>query len=239
LWTGQWDDADVELTRAQADETLTDNVDLLAIRAILAALRGDVDGIEESLHGVLPNVPDDPQSVGYLRTAQALAAAAAGQLEQVLEYVQPVLDLGGSIGVYSEIIAWCWPVAARAAWELGDEQTTAKLLDYLDAHPRGHVPPLLRAERELTVVRVAPAATRAELDAAFESAIAALRRFASPYHLSQALLDHADRLAGVGERDAAAGLLEEARTIAERLGARPVLARAERLAAGRVQTGQT
>jgi tetratricopeptide (TPR) repeat protein len=240
FWTGQWDDADAVLTAALGDETLTDNVDLLSIRAILAALRGDADGADEALRTVLPNLPDDPQSIGYLRTAQALAAAAIGRPEQVLEHAQAVLELGESIGVYSEIIAWCWPAAARAAWESGDEQWTARLLGYLDGHPRGHVPPLLRAEHDLAVARIAPATTRGDVDAAFERAITALRRFASPYHLAHALVDHAERLAELGERDAASALSDEARAIATELGARPVLDRVTRLTAGeRVQSGQT
>jgi hypothetical protein len=56
-------------------------------------------------------------------------------------------------------------------------------------------------------------------------ALAGLRELGSPLHLAQGLLDRAERL----EPAAATPLIEEARGIAERLGARPVLRRAERL----------
>jgi hypothetical protein len=143
-----------------------------------------------------------------------------------------VLDLADAVGIGHEVVIWAWPLAVRASFELNDVDRVARLLDFLAAHPPGHIPPLLRAERELVAARLISPANRAELDAAFATAIGALRRFGSPYHLAQALLDYAERLTELGDDAVAATMVEEARSIAERLGARPILAQIEdRLAA--------
>jgi hypothetical protein len=63
----------------------------------------------------------------------------------------------------------------------------------------------------------------------FVAALAAERRFGSPYHLAQALLDQADYLAAAGDPDRAADNVAEARAIADRLGARPLASRADRV----------
>jgi hypothetical protein len=54
-----------------------------------------------------------------------------------------------------------------------------------------------------------------------------LRRLTSPFHLAHGLLDHADHLTKSGDAAGAAPLIEEARAIAERLRARPLLRRSD------------
>ena len=73
----------------------------------------------------------------------------------------------------------------------------------------------------------------------FVDAVASARRFGSPYHLAQGLLDQAEYVLSEvnkgGEAsvdaasDGAAPLIAEARQIADRLGAVPLAARADRL----------
>jgi hypothetical protein len=48
-----------------------------------------------------------------------------------------------------------------------------------------------------------------------------------PHLLAQGLLDHAQYLAAHGDPAGAAAAVDEARTIGQRLGCRPVIARAE------------
>jgi hypothetical protein len=73
----------------------------------------------------------------------------------------------------------------------------------------------------------------------FADAVAAARRTGSPYHLAHGLLDQAEYVLshdtndGAARADGAAAsaepLIAEARQIAERLGAAPLAARADRL----------
>jgi hypothetical protein len=107
-----------------------------------------------------------------------------------------------------------------------DSGATAELLAALDAHPIGHLTVLLRAERNLARARVA---SDTEAQPLFADAVAGLRRFASPYHLAGGLLDHAAFLVGTGDASSAEPLIDEAVAIAERLGAQPVLRRAEHI----------
>ena len=67
------------------------------------------------------------------------------------------------------------------------------------------------------------------VDEAFTQAVGALRRVASPYHLAQALLDHAEYLAATGKQGRATTAVPEARVLAAALGAAPVGARADRI----------
>jgi class 3 adenylate cyclase len=225
LFSGRWDEAVTELDEWARDEAMAGTEDLPTIRAIVAALRGNTAEaaallrLEEHEHG------EDPQTYGYAQLAAALIAAGNGQPRETLQHAQAVLDLADAVGIVHEVIVWAWPLAVRSALALKDDERAAQLIAFLDAHPPGHVAPLLRAERDLAEARMMTTADRGPLDSAFATAVAALRRFGSPYHLAQALLDYAERLSDLGDEAVAATMVEEARGIAERLGARPILAR--------------
>ena len=97
------------------------------------------------------------------------------------------------------------------------------------ALPRGQLTPLLRAELDLARARRAGDTGDPAAEESLGTAVAALRRFASPYHLAHALLDQAEFLAATGQPDRAEDAPAEARALAETLGARPVAARADRI----------
>ena len=86
---------------------------------------------------------------------------------------------------------------------------------------------MLRAERLLVMARRAAAEGSADVGAAFESAVTAMREMSPPHLLAQGLLDHAEYLAAHSDPAGAAAAADEARAIGERLGCRPVIARAE------------
>jgi len=133
------------------------------------------------------------------------------------------------LGINDSTVRWGWPIGARAAHELGDDAAFEELLAYLDDELPGRLAPMLRAERALARARLA--ARRASPDAAeqFRAAIESLRLMGTPYHLAQGLLDHAAFLADSGDGPPAALAVSEAREIADRLGCRPVLERADAL----------
>jgi tetratricopeptide (TPR) repeat protein len=239
LFSGRWDEAASEVAMWSRDDALADSRvshDLQTIRAIVAALRGELAEATALLNLEARQLREDPQTFGYAQLGAALIAAADQQPREALEHAQTVLDLADAVGIAHEVIIWAWPLAVRSASELNDDERVAQLVAFLDVHPPGHVPPLLRAERLLAAARMTSSADRTGLDAAFASAITALRRFGSPYHLAQGLLDYAERLTDLGDHDVAATMIDEARGIAERLGSRPVLARiGERSTADLVQ----
>jgi hypothetical protein len=119
-----------------------------------------------------------------------------------------------------------WPLAARAAHDLGDAAATSDLLALLDNHQPGHLAPMLRAERDLARARIAASDGGRDAGAAFASAVGGLRALSTPYHLAHGLLDHAQHLLRRGDGAAAAAAIEEARGIAERLRCQPLLDRA-------------
>jgi hypothetical protein len=95
----------------------------------------------------------------------------------------------------------------------------------LDSSQPGHLVPMLWAERDLVRGRLAaqdgdPAAT-----AALAAAVSQLRELSTPYHLAHGLLDQAEQLLRLGDTDAAASALEEARTTATQLRCQPLLDR--------------
>ncbi len=104
-------------------------------------------------------------------------------------------------------------------------------MEWLDGHPPGHIPPVLRAERPRIRARLMTSQGDSTAGAAFHTATQAFRDVGSPYHLAVGVLDQADHVrAGKGPL-ATRLLAAEAGEITRKLGARPLLERAERFAA--------
>jgi hypothetical protein len=124
-----------------------------------------------------------------------------------------------------ENVCWAWPLATRSAFHLGDTAAVEELIAVLESHPVGHLPPILRAERTLARARLRATNGEAVADTDLGDAITQLRAVASPYHLAHALLDRAEHRIAIGELTGVDPLIDEARTIAERLRARPLIDR--------------
>jgi tetratricopeptide (TPR) repeat protein len=229
LLSGDWDGVAAVQTDAIDNDGLDDVEGFRATCAVLATLRGDLDSARQ--FAVTPGLraSEDDQDRAQCDALESLIAEAEGNSDAALAYARAALAMADSIGVRSEYIAQAWPVAVRAAQALGQEAVGDELFELLDAHPIGHLPTLLRAERDLARARRAGASNDAGAAEMFVAALAAERRFGSPYHLAQALLDQADYLAAAGDPDRAADNVAEARAIADRLGARPLASRADRV----------
>jgi hypothetical protein len=135
-----------------------------------------------------------------------------------------VLARAGSLALSLETVRWAWPAATRAAAELHDAAAMTELLAQLDAAQPGHLPPMLRAERDLVRARLTASDHAAEAGEAFAAAIRGLREHSTPYHLAHGLLDHADYLSDTNA-DAAAAAIAEACDIAARLRCQTLLDR--------------
>ncbi|MBA2531545.1 MAG: hypothetical protein H0V23_05490 [Nocardioidaceae bacterium] len=161
-----------------------------------------------------------------------MAASAQGKWADVLTHAERSLSYTDALGLASESTRWVWSIAADAALALGDYAEVERLLGWLDEYPIGHIPPVLRAERFRIRARLLAAQADPEAGAAFDAATKAFRELGSPYHLAVGLLDHAEHLAATGNTGTAQQFAAEADAIAQRLGAKPLTARALALLPG-------
>jgi class 3 adenylate cyclase/tetratricopeptide (TPR) repeat protein len=233
MMLGDWDTAAAELSQALDSDALADDELLTWHGAWLAALRGDAPAAQAALAGLTDlHASEDPQDIAMISMVEGFTAAARLQSQTALRHARAALAHVGALGMSHDCVRWTWPLAARAAHELRDTATTSELLALLAASPPGHLPPMLRAERDLTGARLAAADHDPSATAAFAAAIGSLRELSTPYHLAHGLLDQAKHLISDPDSDpdsdpAAAGLaVDEARTIAARLRCQPLLDRA-------------
>jgi class 3 adenylate cyclase/tetratricopeptide (TPR) repeat protein len=227
LMTGDWDTAEAELTQAADSGELTDDERLTCLRGWLAALRGDAATAGAMLAALGDmRASDDPEDKASISTAQAFTAAAGGQLEDALRHARGALAHAGVLGISADSLRWAWPLAARAAHDLQDTAATSELLALLDGYQPGHLPPMLRAERDLTRARLAARDSDQDVAASLATAIIGLRALSTPYHLAHGLLDHAQYLVRLPDAEAAAAAVGEACDIARSLRCQPLLDRA-------------
>jgi class 3 adenylate cyclase/tetratricopeptide (TPR) repeat protein len=232
LVLGDWDGA-VNTVSASVEADGLHDIDLLTIfRAWLAALQGDADTAETLLAGLHDTrASEDPQDQTAFASADAFTAAARGQTHVALRHARAALAMTEILGINADQMQWAWPLACRAAHELGDTVSTHELLGLIDAHRPGEVGPMLRAERDLVRARLAAAGGGPDAGPSFEQAIGTLRSMSTPYHLAHGLLDHAEHLFSLGDATSAGLAVGEARDIAAHLGCMPLLDRAARTTA--------
>jgi class 3 adenylate cyclase/tetratricopeptide (TPR) repeat protein len=239
LLLGDWDGAAQWLGEPTGVDEPPEMRSRPALQGCLAALRGDTVGAADAIGGLRRfSASENVQDQAFISTTQALACGASGQQVEALAQARVALAHLDALGMNCEYLVFAWPVANDAAKALGDRQTMADILSLFEAHPLGHLPPLLRAERALTKAHLAAdtgEAGAAVIETEFADAVTAFRRAGSPWHLGRALADYGSYLATCGQAEASAAALDEAAAIAERLGARPL---ALRVAAIRVGDGQ-
>jgi class 3 adenylate cyclase/tetratricopeptide (TPR) repeat protein len=226
MFTGDWDDAAMTVTTAAHADGIDDQPDVNQVYALLAAMRGDVATASRLAETSGFREAEDPQDRGYAGAIDALIATAANKPADVLRHATVALELADAIGMHHETIVWCWPAAAAAAHALDDDHASDELLAILDSHPVGHLPPLLRAERELARAQRSARRDEPSAESDFAAAIAAVRRVGSPYHLASGLLDFGDYLTRSGKPELAHPVIDEANAIAQRLRAQPLVDRA-------------
>jgi tetratricopeptide (TPR) repeat protein len=226
LMTGDWDAAEAELAQAADADGLADLEHLACCRACLAALRGEVPVARAARAGLGDlRASEDPQDQASIAVAEAFTAAADRQPAAALRHARAALDHAAALGIGAEDMRWAWPLAARAAHDLADTDTTRGLLAQLDGYRPGQLAPMQRAERDLVRARLAASGGDPAAGPEFATAVAGLRQHSTPYHLAHGLLDHAGHLLRMDDHDAAGAAIGEARDIAERLGCQPLLGR--------------
>ena len=227
LLLGDWDTAAKELTQAEDSDGLADHDLIACYRGWLAALRGDATTAEIMLAGLRDlRASEDPQDQVTVSLVEAFVAAARRQPENTLRHARAMLAHADTLGISYEFLRWAWPLAARAAHDLGDTVVTRELLTLLDSYMPGHLGPMLCAERDLVRARLTSHEDDQATAASLAGAISSLRQLSTPYHLAHGLLDQAQHLMRVPDADAAAHAVDEARAIARDLACQPLLDRA-------------
>ncbi len=227
LVLGDWDAAEAELTRAAEADGLAGDDDFACYRGWLAALRGDTTTAETILAALADlRVSEDLQDKAEISVVQAFTAAARGQPQDALRHARGALAHAGALGISHEFLRWAWPLAARAAHELGDAAATRELLTLLDACQPGHLAPMQRAERGLARARLAASDGDPAATGSLAAAVTGLRENSTPYHLAHGLLDQARHLTRQHDTEAAQAATSEAREIADSLRCQPLLDRA-------------
>jgi tetratricopeptide (TPR) repeat protein len=227
LHIGDWDGAQ-DAYGIAVDDGLADRPYVALYGLILGVLRNGVVPRGTMAAVETMGVSQDAQDHATLLLARTFGATVDGDVGDVLRRANLVLSCVPPLSVGSEPIRWAWPLAADAALTAGDLDEGQRLLDWLDGYPRGHVPPVLRAERARIAARLLSARHDPGDEEAYADAVTRLRELGSPYHLAVGLLDYADHLSTVGNPDQARLLATEASTIAEELRAQPLLRRALR-----------
>jgi tetratricopeptide (TPR) repeat protein len=232
ITTGDWAGAESTYVEAlAADARFADDPWYVWSTLLLRTLTGDL----EALAHVLPvidhwNESQDPQEQSMSGACKAAAHAVKGELAASLAEGLRSIRFAADISMASEAVWWGWSLASSAAVALGDFDEAARLLDWLDEHPPGHISGGLRAERQRIRARLLAERQDPEAGAAYESAVLAFRKFGSPYHLAVGLLDQAEYLSKIGGAETAQALIAEADSIVQRLGAKPLIERARQLA---------
>ena len=229
LLTGEWDEAEREL---QASVDVDDVHPMFAYSlALLHALRGETDDLDDLVAHVAGDArPEEAQFQALLATTRAVAAMASKRYEDARTDASQALDLFSQLGCSHESLRWSWPIAVEASLALGDVDEAARSLAWVDQFPIGHLAQIQILERDRLHARVLAARADPDAVAAFAAAVAGLRAWVSPYHLSLGLLDQAEHLASIGALDEAAESAAEARDIGTRLRCEPVVSRARAIA---------
>jgi class 3 adenylate cyclase/tetratricopeptide (TPR) repeat protein len=220
---GKWIEADSAL-RAAVEEDHLDSGVVHWLTGMLAGLRGDAGRAAASLELVLRARSQALQDTSSADLLAAVVALSEGDHVRALELAMAVLAVREELGLSFETMRWAWPLAARAARRLGRSDALDELAAMLDAHPVGHLAPVLRAERRLLDGLRASDVHDPGADAVLETATEKLRELGNPYQLAHALADVAEVRARRG--DDAADLLEEVDDIARRLECPPLAERA-------------
>ena len=234
LLTGDWDEAAEVFETATTEDGLADNPSVAYGGTLLRAMRGDTAGAR-ALLPILDQLvgSEDPQDQAQRQTSIATTAMSAGDYGTALAESRKTLALGDAMGIRSDPIRWSWPLAADAALAMNDIVAAqgagrlARLATVGDAAPDPARPPS---------AHLGPAASprgRLRGSAGVHDgcrSLCARSDLPTTWHSVCSIRRSSSRVRG--RRRSLRQLADEARVIAERLGARPLADRARNLVSG-------
>jgi class 3 adenylate cyclase/tetratricopeptide (TPR) repeat protein len=163
----------------------------------------------------------------YLGAIAASLTAPADQARRAELAAQAARSCAALSGTDDDFV-YHWTHAVEAAADIGDQRAVDDMLDIVRRQPPGLRSPLVRSEfLRLRATYAADAQT--DPDGDLRQAIAGLGAFGAIFSRAQAEAVLAERLAGRGEHEKAASLLESARATFTELGATPWIARTEQV----------
>jgi tetratricopeptide (TPR) repeat protein len=203
----------------------------LLLRPLIFMHRGDLDQAQESF-AAFPQVTSSADIQERATHAAGRAALLLGQGEtaEALAVARQALEFRG-MGLAHESGREGVNVALEAAFRLGDHDALGNLLDWIDGVPRGMLPPILQAQAMRYRAKLAAARRDdASVEPGLKGAAGLFREIVNPFQMAVTLLDHGEWLVRSGRPEEARPLLEEARTVFERLQATPWIDRVDRIA---------
>jgi class 3 adenylate cyclase/tetratricopeptide (TPR) repeat protein len=231
MFLGRWDDLD----RLREEVPFTDAPDQPAMEVTLhsAAVsvllrRGQLQEMERIVQAFV-RVADlsDVQDQHWMHTQLSMLRWGQGRLEEALAEAEEALSTRGTLGLRTSALQLA--IAADIALELGRIDTVERLLLIAESASPAEVSRFLRASVARLRARLAALAGDHEAaESGFASAETVFREISSPFWLAQTLLEHAEWLIGAAQPEEAEPLLEEARSIFERLGTQPWIERVDR-----------
>jgi class 3 adenylate cyclase/tetratricopeptide (TPR) repeat protein len=238
--TGEWDEA-LELAARvphveESASTRFAAIELLIVIPALHIARGDPEEAAEILkrYSALANSADVQERAAFF-SSRATVLRAAGDLPAALDAARQAMEVWRTVGAAHQGVKLAFVQAGEAALGLGDLSTIEDLLSFVDSLGTGAVSPFLRSQASRFRAHLHAGRGGADAaEAAFADSERVCRDVGVPFWLAIALLEHAEWLAAHGRAQDGAALAVEARTIFERLEAKPWLDRVDALeAAGR------
>lgn len=225
---GRWDDnlALVDELLATLDPTDTSSALTLLATTRVVLERGDAERARYLL-GLIPDSldPTDFQVEQTLAAKEQLLAEADGRPSEALRPLRRILEISVEM-TNAATITEVLHDAATLAVQIGDPERALVISEPVDALPKaGHTRMI---DSQLFRIRANAAAARGDDAAAgdaFAVALANGRNLGFAYFLAPILVDYGRWLVDSGRADEAAPLLQEARTLYERMGAKAWLDR--------------
>jgi len=228
-YAGHWDAAlagarDL-MPELQRHSQAGDFVEVAVMSAYLDCMRGDdvdPDTLRTTCDALLPAGPEEIMSY---RIHLAWTHLASGDADRALDLLEAAADIRDGFGCPLQT-GMSMPLALAAAWQAGDPELAARFA-------RG-VPETRAIDRNVLLAHEAHVAqTTGDLESAaagYAAEAAAWHDFGTPFEEARAQVARAGCLLELGRPSEARAPLVTARRILRRLGARPLLTLADRLA---------
>jgi tetratricopeptide (TPR) repeat protein len=240
LSLGEWDEALAMFAELPIDEWAGSRQAFSVAPLLLATVLGHRGALDELRHYLqrfeeMGGSGDEQERSAY-RSGLARYLLAGGNHAEALVAAEEALASHVHFGFGAEQIKEAFAAACEAAHGLGDHAKLGELVGMVDSLPPGATNLFLRAQSAHYRAHLARAASPAEADELFRLSAALLADLAAPFTLAVVRTEHAEMLLAEGTAGDASGLLAEARSVFERLGATTWLERRERLG---VEAGAT
>jgi class 3 adenylate cyclase len=231
---GEWDRM-FEMLDDIPPEKLSENrlvmMSSVTLKSLVLLNRGERLDLTELLGTFDPGSTADVQEQASYHEARAIESLAEGDLREGLRCAERALEWSAQMGFGSEFTKEAFRLACECAFDLGNLQRVNEFVDGLESRQPGMRLPSMDALALRFRGRLAALdGDWAGADRFLKQAVGLYRELGMVSSWAQVLLEHAEILNASGRAVEAVSLVDDARDIFERLGARPWL---ERLA----QTG--